>query len=116
MNTQNKKHQLRNWLLALIAILVVGILIFWPTDYLIESPGEAVPVSEFIKSKKKEPDKFGLGTVSVTSRPSSILQYLWSYTKPYDGRVPSKELLGGQTSVQYNELQDWYMETSQQNA
>lgn len=37
MNTQNKKHQLRNWLLALLAILVVGILVFWPTDYFIES-------------------------------------------------------------------------------
>lgn len=53
MNTQNKKHQLRNWLLALLAILIVGILVFWPTDYFIESPGEAVPVSQFIKSKNK---------------------------------------------------------------
>ncbi|MCP9316525.1 SepM family pheromone-processing serine protease [Lactobacillus helveticus] len=116
MNTQNKKHQLRNWLLALLAILIVGILVFWPTDYFIESPGEAVPVSQFIKSKNKKPDNFYLVTVSVTSRPASILQYLWSYTKPYDERVPSEELLGGQTNAQYNELQDWYMETSQQNA
>ena len=55
-------------------------------------------------------------TVSVTSRPAPVLQYLWSFTRPYDERVSSKELLGGQTSAQYNELQNWYMETSQQNA
>lgn len=116
MNKEVKKHRLRNWLIAIAAIVAVGVLAFWPTNYYIESPGEAVPVGQFIKSKNKKPDNFYLVTVSVTSRPASILQYLWSYTRPYDERVPSKELLGGQTSSQYNELQNWYMETSQQNA
>lgn len=116
MNNQNKSHKLRNWLIAIIAIIAVAFLAFWPTDYYIEAPGEAVPVSQFIKSKNKKPNNFYLVTVSVTNRPASILQYLWSYTRPYNDRISSKELLGGQTSAQYNELQNWYMETSQQNA
>ncbi|MGO1643051.1 MAG: PDZ domain-containing protein, partial [Lactobacillus amylovorus] len=116
MNNQNKSHRLRNWLITIIAIIAVAFLAFWPTDYYIESPGEAVPVGQFIKSSNKKPNNFYLVTVSVTSRPASILQYLWSYTRPHNDRVPSKELLGGQTSAQYNELQNWYMETSQQNA
>lgn len=116
MNNEVKKHRLRNWLIIVIAIIAVGVLAFWPTNYYIESPGEAVPVNQFIRSKNKKPNNFYLVTVSVTSQPASILQYLWSYTRPYDERVPSKELLGGQTSSQYNELQNWYMETSQQNA
>ncbi|MDH5100306.1 PDZ domain-containing protein [Lactobacillus kefiranofaciens] len=111
-----QKKSLRNWLIALVAIVAVAFLAFWPTDYYIESPGEAVAVNQFIKSKNKKPANFYLVTVSVTSRPASILEYLWSYIRPYSECVPSKELLGGQTSAQYNELQNWYMETSQQNA
>lgn len=116
MSKQSKNRRVRNWIIAIIAVIVVAFLTFWPTDYYIESPGEAVPVGQFIKSQNKKPNNFYLVTVSVTSQPASILQYLWSYTKPYDDRVPSKELLGGQTNAQYNELQNWYMETSQQNA
>ena len=114
-NNQSKKH-LRNWLLALIALVLLVVLAVWPTDYYIEYPGEAMPVGQFIKSSNKRPNNFYLVTVSVTSRPAPVLQYLWSFTRPYDERVSSKELLGGQTSAQYNELQNWYMETSQQNA
>ena len=114
-NNQSKKH-LRNWLLALIALVLLVVLAVWPTDYYIEYLGEAMPVGQFIKSSNKRPNNFYLVTVSITSRPAPVLQYLWSFTRPYDERVSSKELLGGQTSAQYNELQNWYMETSQQNA
>lgn len=116
MSKQNKTRRARNWIIAIIAIIVVAFLAFWPTNYYIESPGEAVSVGQFIKSQNKKPNNFYLVTVSVTSQPASILQYLWSYTQSYDDRVPSEELLGGQTNAQYNELQNWYMETSQQNA
>lgn len=44
------------------------------------------------------------------------MQYLWSYTQKFSTRVPASELLGDQTSSQYEELQNWYMETSQQTA
>ena len=74
MNNQNKSHKLRNWLIAIIAIIVVAFLVFGPTDYYIEAPGEAVPVGQFIKSKNKKPNNFYLVTVSVTNRPASILQ------------------------------------------
>lgn len=114
MNKQTKK--LRNWLIAIATVFIIGIIAIWPTDYYIEAPGEAVPVGQFIKAKNKRPNNFYLVTVSVTSRPASVAQYLWSYTQPYDERVSSKELLGGQSNSQYNELQNWYMETSQQNA
>ncbi len=111
-----RKSRLRNWLIGLLAVIVVAFIAFWPTNYFIESPGEAVPVGQFINAKGKKPDNFYLVTVSVTSRPASILQYLWSYTQKFSTRVPASELLGNQTSSQYEELQNWYMETSQQTA
>lgn len=111
-----RKSRLRNWLIGILAIIVVAVIAFWPTNYFIESPGEAVPVGQFISAKGKKPNNFYLVTVSVTSRPASILQYLWSYTQKFSTRVPASELLGNQTSSQYEELQNWYMETSQQTA
>ena len=56
-NNQSKKH-LRNWLLALIALVLLVVLAVWPTDYYIEYPGEAMPVGQFIKSSNKRPNNF----------------------------------------------------------
>lgn len=113
---KQNRNKARNWLIALIVLVVVTVVACWPTNYYIESPGEAVPVGQFIKSKNKKPNNFYLVTVSETSRPASVAQYLWSYTRKFDTRIPSSELLGGQTGSQYQELQGWFMDTSQQNA
>lgn len=118
MNKSNKKtsKKFRNWLIAFAVIIVVSIVALWPTDYFIESPGRAFEVGQFMKTKDNKPDNLYMVTVSVTSRPATVLQYLWSYTQKFDSRIPSSQLLGNQTSSQYEELQNWYMETSQQNA
>lgn len=114
--TNKQKHTARGWLIGLLIVVILAIVAIWPTNYFIEGPGEAVPVGQFIKAKGKKPNNFYLVTVSVTRQPASILQYLWSYTQKFESRVSSSELLGNQTSSQYEELQNWYMETSQQNA
>lgn len=105
---------------GLFAVLIIGLILLisavWPTNYYIESPGEAFRVSQFIHTSQKKWNKLFLVTVSISSRPVSILHYLWSYTQPFDTRTSSEELLGQETSSQYEELQNWYMETSQQNA
>ncbi|QYN54615.1 PDZ domain-containing protein [Lactobacillus panisapium] len=111
-----KTNKKRNWLLAILAVLLVAIGLSWPTDYYIEMPGEAVPINLFMKSKNKKPNNFYLVTVSETTRPASVLRYLLSYTQKFYTRVPKEQLLGDATSSQYQELQNWYMETSQQNA
>ena len=53
-----RKSRLRNWLLGILAIIVIAFIAFWPTNYFIESPGEAVRVVQFINAKGKKPDKF----------------------------------------------------------
>ena len=116
-SSQKKTHKkLRNWLITFAIIIVVSVVSLWPTDYFIESPGQAFEVGQFMETKRKKSNNLYMVTVSVTSRPANVLQYLWSYTQPFDSRTPSSELLGNQTSSQYEELQNWYMETSQQNA
>lgn len=115
-NKKGQKNRALGWLIGLVVVVILAVIAIWPTNYYIEGPGEAVSVGQFLKTKNKKPNNFYLVTVSVTSQPASILQYLWSYTQKYESRISSSELLGDQTSDQYEELQSWYMETSQQNA
>lgn len=75
-----------------------------------------MPVGKVMSPKNKESNYLYMVTVSQTSQLATVAQYLWSYTQRFDSRVPAQELLSGQSSNQYQELQKWYMTTSQQNA
>ena len=119
MNDKTKdkgKKKGHKWLLFFLAVAAIVVVLSCPTNYYLEMPGEAFQVSQFIRSGKKAPDNYYLVTVSETQRPASVLRYLLSYTRKYETRISREELLGDATSSQYEELQNWYMETSQQNA
>jgi Lon-like protease len=111
-----KKHWIHNSLLTILIIVIAIIGLSWPTNYYIQMPGEAIQISQFVKSRKPVPNNFYLVTISETSNPATVLEYLLSYTQKFASRVPKAEVLGDTTSSQYQELQKWYMETSQQNA
>lgn len=111
-----KNSKTRKWLLFILTLFLVFIGLNWPTNYYIEMPGSAVPVGQFVKSKANAPNNFYLVTVSETSQPASVWEYLFSYTQKYASRIPKSELLGNSSNSQYQELQNWYMQTSQQNA
>lgn len=110
----HKRRRQYFWLVLIAFLLIVAAL--WPTNYYIESPGEAFPVSDLMRPANKDIRHLYMVTVSETTRPASLAHYLWSYTQKFDSRVPAAELLNGQSSSQYQELQNWYMETSQENA
>ena len=119
MNNETKdkgKKKSHKWLFFFIAVVAIVVGLSWPTNYYLEMPGEAFQVSQFIRSGKKVPNNYYLVTVSETQRPASVLRYLLSYTRKYETRISKEDLLGDATSSQYEELQNWYMETSQQNA
>ncbi|MBD5431576.1 MAG: PDZ domain-containing protein [Lactobacillus sp.] len=118
MNERRRNKKRNYWIVSIIILVIFALVAMWPTKYYIEGPGQSVPVSQFVNSKQKtkRQDNLYMVTVSVTAQRASVFQYLWSFTKPYDSRISEDELLQGQTNSQYQELQNWYMETSQQNA
>ena len=116
MNKAKKQNKALKWIISLLMVVILAVVAIWPTNYYIEEPGQALSVGQFLDGKGKKPQNFYLVTVSVTRQPASILQYLWSFTQKFDSRISSSELLGDQSNSQYEELQNWYMETSQQNA
>lgn len=115
MNKKNKKIVASLALLA--AVLAMIIICLWPTKYYLESPGAALPTKALVKTKEKRPaSQLYLVTVAVSRQPVSVAEYLWSFSQSYTDRVPQEELLGQETSSQYEESQNWYMATSQQMA
>lgn len=113
-----KKRIYKNRLKWIIGIIVIGLLIIaslWPTNYYIESPGSATPVGNYIKTKGVKSRK-NLYMVTVSIRRAVLADYLWSYTQKFEDRVSVKDETGGTSTKQYEQLQQWYMDTSQQNA
>lgn len=45
-----------------------------------------------------------------------MIDYLTSFEEPADSRYSEDELMGTSTSAEYNQMQQYYMETSQNNA
>ncbi|MCZ3622233.1 SepM family pheromone-processing serine protease [Lactobacillus mulieris] len=111
---KNKK-KLNIVVATLLLLVLVYLGLSWPTNYYIEAPGDANSVSQFVSSKGKTASKNFL-MVTVSERQASLGDYLWSYTNPFETRISQKDLLGNQNTNQYMQLQEWYMETSQNNA
>lgn len=109
-----KNRNLKFWLLGIAAFLIAVVFCLWPTQYYIEAPGEAFQISKYVKSTRKANPNFYL--VTVSERPAVMIDYLTSFLRPADSRYSKDELMGTSTSAEYNQMQQYYMETSQNNA
>lgn len=109
------KFSLKKWLLIIAAFFVVLVFCLWPTNYVIDAPGQASPVSSLIRSNKKY-NYNNLYFVTVSERPAVMIDYLLSFLRPYDTRYTKQEVMGNANSQEYDQMQKYYMETSQNNA
>jgi PDZ domain-containing protein len=109
-----KNKKIKFWLLGIAAFLIAVVFCLWPTQYYIEAPGEAFQISKYVKSTRKPNPNFYL--VTVSERPAVMIDYLTSFLRPGDSRYSKTELMGTSSSTEYNQMQQYYMETSQNNA
>lgn len=109
------KSKLQKWLLGLAAFFVIVVISLWPTKYYIEAPGSADQISQYIKSpaKKANPNFY---LVTVSERRAVVIDYLASFFNKNESRYSQDELMGNQSSAAYNQMQQYYMENSQNNA
>ena len=96
---------------ASILVLILGLVV--PLPYYIEAPGSAVRLSELIEvndKKDNNPGSFMLTTVAI--RKATPLTYFTKYLPFHEG-ITEKELLGmTESSEEYDNLQQYYMQSS----
>lgn len=111
---KTKRNKLKYWLIGIGVFLASVIFCLWPTKYIIEAPGEVDSISQFVEPKKYANPNFYL--VTISQRPAVMIDYLTSFLRKYDTRYTKDELMGDASSAEYNQMQQYYMETSQNNA
>lgn len=115
MTSEKKNRRFRYWLCGIAIFLLVVVFCIWPTKYYIEAPGETSSLGQYVKLDNKEGRK-NFYLVTVSQRRAIMIDYLTSYLRPFDSRYTAQELMGNSTSEEYNQMQDYYMQTSQNNA
>ncbi|WP_201346657.1 SepM family pheromone-processing serine protease, partial [Lactobacillus nasalidis] len=110
---QNKKW--RRALAGLFVVILLAVVLLLPTNYVIEAPGDALAVGNYLKTSGVKSRK-NLYFVTVSERRAVLGDYLWSFTQPYEDRMTLSEATGGSSTEEYEQLQKWYMQTSQQTA
>ncbi|MDR0921538.1 MAG: PDZ domain-containing protein [Lactobacillales bacterium] len=104
--------------LAITSLVVVILLaLFIPLPYYVESPGSTENLKSFVHVEGKndtQKGSFNLTTVSVGK--STGLGLLFAKFDPFAEIVSEKELTGGSTQEEYEQIQKYYMTSSSNTA
>ncbi len=105
---------------ALIAVLVVtlGWFCFWPTGKYVEVPGSAESLKPYVKvagMKDTHKGSYMLTTVGVVG-PATPAVLLWAKLQPYSEVEAKTDLMGDDSSEEYDELQRYYIKSAADNA
>lgn len=111
----NKKRWAK---LALILVLIITVAAaFVPTAYYVEMPGSTIDLKELItvnNEQDKEDGSFSLTSVGIQR--ATVFRLIRAQFSSFEEIVSQEELMGGSTSTQYNQMQEYYMESSQNAA
>lgn len=96
--------------------VVLGIVVV-PIPYYIEQPGATINLKDLItvnQKKDEQPGSFSLTSVGI--RQATVASALASKFSDFDELVSEKDLMGSASSEEYNQIQQYYMQSAQNNA
>lgn len=111
-----RKVPIKRLLLLLLALILMACVAL-PIPYYIEAPGSTIKLDTLVKVNDKK-DKFS-GSFSLTSvgiRQATVATALFAKTQAFSDLVTKEALMGTASDDDYNRIQNFYMETSQNNA
>lgn len=104
-------------LLPFILLVVVILAFLFPLPYYIEGPGSTENLKDFVTVNNKQDEESGgfyLTTVGV--RQARLISLATAYFSEYEEIVSKKELMGSSSNDEYNRMQKFYMDSSQNTA
>lgn len=113
---KNKKAPIKK-LLTLFGILVFAACMIVPIPYYVEQPGETIDLKQLITVNNQKDEQDGsFSLTSVGIRRATAFRALIANFKPFEEVVSAEELTGGSTNEEYEQMQQFYMESSQNAA
>lgn len=106
------------WLIAgVLAFVTVLFGIFYPLPYYIEMPGGAYDIRSVLQVNNKRDEKGGAYQfVAVTLSPATPVQLLYAWLTPFTDVTSLQETTGGVSNEDFERINQFYMETSQNTA
>jgi len=112
----NLKSTIKYVLLFVLA-LIIAACAFLPIPYYIEQPGATIDLKELITVNQKEDTSAGsFSLTSVGIRQATVFTAIGTKFNKFKDLISEEELLGGATDEEYNRIQRYYMESSQNSA
>ncbi|AYW48694.1 peptidase [Tetragenococcus osmophilus] len=112
-----KHNSFKKLFVLFIIALAVCASVFLPLPYYIEKPGSTIDLKELItvnEQKDQEEGSFSLTSVGVQQ--ASAVTALKAQISPFEELVSEDELFGGASDEEYDQMQSYYMESSQNTA
>lgn len=106
------------WFLGGFALLALVFCFIVPLPYYVEAPGGAYDINQVMTvNNKTNKDKGSYNFVAVEIRPGTVFNLAYSWLNPDSTQIVSKkELTGGASNRDYELINQYYMETSQNMA
>jgi len=103
-------------IIAALIFVVLAIVAMIPIPYVIESPGTAEEVSQFLTiSGAKDEDPGSLRVLTVYVEQATVLTYFKKFLKHHE-MVPAEEVFGDYTPEEFDALQDFSMRNARSKA
>lgn len=112
--------KLKPWIKSVIIVLIglaVTAFVIVPLPFYIEAPGATINLKELITVDGKADESSGsFSLTSVGIRQATGLLAVKAKFTDFEDIISKEELTGGATSEEYNQMQKYYMESSQNAA
>ena len=112
-----QKSSLKWWLVGILTAILLGLVFFLPLPYYIEMPGGAYDIRQVLQVDNKEDKAKGsYNFVAISQMRATPAALLYAWLTPFTDVETAKESLGNFTEDEYIRLNQFYMETSQNEA
>jgi PDZ domain-containing protein len=110
------KFKVKYLIIAAVTLIILGCAVI-PTHYYIEQPGETIDLSSMITvdgKKDKQSGSFNLTSVGVYQ--ATVFELGLAKIRPFHEIITQEDLMGNATDEEYNRINQYYMESSQNSA
>ncbi|WP_028789385.1 SepM family pheromone-processing serine protease [Tetragenococcus muriaticus] len=112
-----KHNSFKRLFLLFFITLAVCAGVFFPLPYYIEKPGSTIDLKEVITVNEQEDEEQGsFSLTSVGIQQASAVTALKAKISPFEELISEDELFGGASGEEYDQIQNYYMESSQNTA